>query len=120
MGANTAIQNSAGETPRDVARRFAQLAAIKVLGGDPLKDEDEAGDGSGIGDFADPPYGSTEARDGVELTEQQIQEAQGRAKKKVEDLERLLELAKANYKQLGGTLDDKEKQRLREIREKDR
>ena len=27
------IANNAGETPRDVARRFAQLAAIKLLGG---------------------------------------------------------------------------------------
>ena len=28
------ITNTAGETPKDVARRFAQLAAIKLLGGD--------------------------------------------------------------------------------------
>ena len=29
------IQNQAGETPRDVARRFGQLACVKILGGDP-------------------------------------------------------------------------------------
>lgn len=29
------IQNQAGETPRDVARRFSQLACVKLLGGDP-------------------------------------------------------------------------------------
>ena len=34
MGANMDITNLAGESPCDVARRFAQLAAIKVLGGD--------------------------------------------------------------------------------------
>ena len=34
MGANMTITNSAGESPRDIARRFAQLAAVKLLGGD--------------------------------------------------------------------------------------
>ena len=33
MGANMNITNTAGETARDVARRFAQLAAVKLLGG---------------------------------------------------------------------------------------
>lgn len=28
------IQNSAGETPMDVANRFAQLACVKLLKGD--------------------------------------------------------------------------------------
>lgn len=35
MGADTEIANTAGETPRDIARRFAQLACVKLLGGDP-------------------------------------------------------------------------------------
>ena len=34
MGANLTITNQAGETPKDVARRFAQLAVVKLLGGD--------------------------------------------------------------------------------------
>lgn len=33
-GANIEIVNNAGETPKDVARRFSQLAAVKLLGGD--------------------------------------------------------------------------------------
>lgn len=33
MGANLTINNSAGETPKDVAARFAQLAAVKMLKG---------------------------------------------------------------------------------------
>lgn len=33
MGANMTINNSAGETPKDVAARFAQLAAVKMLKG---------------------------------------------------------------------------------------
>ena len=34
MGANTDITNNAGETPRDVASRFGQLAAVKLLTGE--------------------------------------------------------------------------------------
>lgn len=34
MGANTSLTNDLGETPKDVARRFAQLACVKILGGD--------------------------------------------------------------------------------------
>ena len=33
-GANASITNSAGENAKDVARRFAQLPAIRILGGD--------------------------------------------------------------------------------------
>ena len=32
-GANGSIQNNAGENAKDVARRFAQLPAIRILGG---------------------------------------------------------------------------------------
>jgi len=32
MGADMTIVNKAGETPRDVARRFARLAAVRLLG----------------------------------------------------------------------------------------
>ena len=31
MAANLTITNNAGETPKDVARRFAQLAAVRLL-----------------------------------------------------------------------------------------
>lgn len=34
MGANVKIMNDAGETARDVARRFARLAAMRMLGPD--------------------------------------------------------------------------------------
>lgn len=33
MGANLSVNNSAGENPKDVAARFAQLAAVKMLKG---------------------------------------------------------------------------------------
>lgn len=43
----------------------------------------------------------------------------GRAKKKVEELERLLEIAKKNYTQLGGRIIE-DRKRLQEIRDKDK
>ena len=46
MGANMSITNQAGETPRDVARRFSKLACVKLLGRDPLlRGEQEDVDG---------------------------------------------------------------------------
>ena len=33
MGANMTVNNNAGENPKDVAARFAQLAAVKMLKG---------------------------------------------------------------------------------------
>ena len=42
----------------------------------------------------------------------------GRAKLRVEELERLLEIAKKNFVQLGGTLSE-ERRRIREMRDKD-
>ena len=42
-----------------------------------------------------------------------------RAKEKLEELERLLEIAKRNYTQLGGRLSE-DRKRLQEIRDKDK
>lgn len=42
----------------------------------------------------------------------------GRAKLRVEELERLLEIAKKNFVQLGGTLSE-DRRRIREMRDKD-
>lgn len=43
----------------------------------------------------------------------------GRSKKKVDDLERLLAVAKKNYTQLGGRLTE-ERKRLQEMKDKDK
>ena len=43
----------------------------------------------------------------------------GRARRKVDDLERLLEVAKRNFTQLGGTLSE-DRKRLQDIRDKDK
>ena len=42
----------------------------------------------------------------------------GRAKMKMDELERLLEVAKRNFVQLGGSLEE-DRRRLREMRDKD-
>lgn len=122
MGANMSITNVAGERPRDVARRFAQLAVVRLLGED--EDEDDAEDdprGEGGSedeeeeDMARPAAGNTEG-DGIQLSKEEIRESRGRARKKMDELERLLEVAKRNYVQFGGRLTE-ERRRLREDRD---
>jgi len=39
MGADMTITNQAGETPRDIARRFGRLAIVRLLGPSPSEDE---------------------------------------------------------------------------------
>ncbi|XP_064638781.1 ankyrin repeat domain-containing protein 42-like isoform X2 [Lineus longissimus] len=128
MGANMSITNNAGETPKDIARRFAQLAAVKVLGGEDDSDDENAEYGGVDADADDvdgeqngisrPPAGNTEG-DGIELTKKQKKMALGRSKKKIEDLDKLLEVAKTNYIQLGGQLTE-DRRRLRAERENER
>ena len=43
----------------------------------------------------------------------------GRARKKIDDLERLLDVAKNNFRQLGGKLDE-DKKKAREVKEAER
>lgn len=56
---------------------------------------------------------------GVVLNERQKQESRSRAKKRVSELERMLEIAKKNYTQLGGRLAE-DKKRMQQIRDKDK
>ena len=107
MGGNMTITNNAGETPRDVARRYAQLAAFKLLDGNAIQDEDEEDKDRDSDEESSYNAGNTEG-EGIEIT----REAKGRAKKKMEELERLLEVAKRNFQQMGGRLaEDRERQR---------
>ncbi|KAK3092458.1 hypothetical protein FSP39_003038 [Pinctada imbricata] len=117
MGANMTIANQAGETPRDVARRFAQLACVKLLGGDPEEDNTAVPGGEDSEDEIQMD-GSTEGR-GVPQTELERKKAKARARAKVEELERLLEIAKKNFSQMGGRLPE-ERKRMQEIRDKDK
>uniref|UniRef100_A0A1I8FM01 ANK_REP_REGION domain-containing protein n=1 Tax=Macrostomum lignano TaxID=282301 RepID=A0A1I8FM01_9PLAT len=54
-----------------------------------------------VDDMSDPPYGNTEG-DSLQLTPEQIQQAQAGPRKKIDELRRLLLVAEENYKQLGG------------------
>ncbi|MBN3308856.1 ANR42 protein, partial [Amia calva] len=113
MGADHNITNDAGETPKDIAKRFAQLAAVKLLGGGgPEEDSDEELD------CTEPSFferhgveGSTDSFEDVNLSVTQKKEGRMRAYKKIEEIERLLEIAKSNYRQLGGILEEDRKER---------
>jgi ankyrin repeat domain-containing protein 42 len=166
MGANINITNNAGENPKDVARRFAQLAVIKLLGGDE-DDLDESANGASGGEgesrrsrkgrkgkkgrrrsksqggtdeddddesdeerpygarsdesddgLGAPAAGNTEG-DGIRSSKKQQKESKGRARKRVEELERMLEVAKGNYVQLGGKIAE-DRRRLKEDRDSKR
>lgn len=98
-GANLRIVNSAGETPKDVARRFGRLGCIAILGGD--SDDEENLVDEGAEDFKpSEPQSKAEAR--------------GRAKRKIDELLHLLDVAKMNYRQLGGVLDEDQKRQEEE------
>uniref|UniRef100_A0A4W3JWB6 Ankyrin repeat domain 42 n=2 Tax=Callorhinchus milii TaxID=7868 RepID=A0A4W3JWB6_CALMI len=120
MGADHNIKNDAGETAKDVAKRFSQLAAVKLLGGglDDNSDEELNKD--------DPSFfdqhgveGSTDSQGDVNLNASQKREARMRAYQKIEQFEHLLEVAKSNYKQLGGLLEE-DQLRQKEENERDR
>lgn len=119
MGANMNITNTAGETPRDVARRFSQLAAVKLLGGSGPEEAEETALGS-----EEESEGDTDGEDGdgvrrrARKSKKPKDNAKGRAKMKMDELDRLLEVAKRNYVQLGGSLEE-DRRRLREMRDKD-
>nr|XP_033803600.1 ankyrin repeat domain-containing protein 42 isoform X2 [Geotrypetes seraphini] len=115
IGADYDITNEAGETPKDVAKRFAQLAAVKLLGGSEEDESDEE-----LGDD-DPKFferhgveGSTDNKDDLHLSALEKKEARIRAYKKIGDLTRLLEIAKSNYGQLGGIMEEDIKKKKEE------
>lgn len=116
MGADVGIANAAGETPRDIARRFAKLACVKLLGGDPEEDTSVVvGEEKEDSDDADLPAG-IRRRD--RSKKKNGSDPKGRARLRVDELERLLEIAKQNYVQMGGALSE-DRKRIREMRDKD-
>lgn len=117
MGADVEIANAAGETPRDIARRFAQLACVKVLGGDPEEDTSVVVGGEEEDSDDDDDVAAGIRRRDRSQKKGKI-DAKGRARVRVDELERLLEIAKKNFVQLGGTLSE-DRRRLREMRDKD-
>lgn len=112
MGADVEITNTAGETPRDIARRFAHLACVKLLGGDPEEDTSVV-----VGSEDEDDNSATGIRR-RNRKQDNGSDAKGRAKLRVEELERLLEISKKNYVQLGGTLSE-DRRRIHEMRDRD-
>jgi ankyrin repeat domain-containing protein 42 len=116
MGADMTVINHAGETARDVARRFARLAAVRLLG-QGQEDADDAADKALKADRqSDTECSNNDSADDAEGKKKRPKahdkDARGRARKKMEELERLLEVAKNNYIQLGGVVNrDQKKQK---------
>ncbi|RNA14408.1 ankyrin repeat domain-containing 42 [Brachionus plicatilis] len=100
-GADLKLTNQAGETARDVAKRFAQLACVKMLNSESLSDEEDYQGG----EKTDLNF-KGESRDGIQLSSQNKKDAKSRAKRRLEEVEKQLVIAKSNYLQLGGRLED--------------
>ncbi|VDP91429.1 unnamed protein product [Echinostoma caproni] len=124
-GADPNIVNHLGERPADIARRYGELAALDLL--DPqtklstdnnTKDEnDETMKWLNDALPSNIPFGYVEGEIETELVYDR-EAALGRAQKKIEKLEQLLQLAKSDYKQLGGGPTEtelREKERLQAV-----
>lgn len=117
MGADSYITDKAGEKPSDVAKRFAQLAAVKLLEGLQKYDVDDyvEVDENDIKFFERHGVeGSTDAKDDLCLSESDKTNARMRAYKKIVELRKLLEIAESNYKQLGGITEEDVKKKKEE------
>ncbi|XP_028729292.1 ankyrin repeat domain-containing protein 42 isoform X1 [Peromyscus leucopus] len=118
MGANSNIINKAGEKPSDVAKRFAHLAAVKLLEG---LQKYELDDEIGIDDSHTEFFlrhgveGSTDAKDDLCLSDADKAKARMRAHKKIVELRQLLEIAESNFKHLGGITEEDLQQRKEQL-----
>ncbi|XP_019384089.1 PREDICTED: ankyrin repeat domain-containing protein 42 [Crocodylus porosus] len=120
MGADCDITNEAGETPKDVARRFAQLAAVELLTQVTGDNSDEELDINDIRFFdRHGVEGSTDSKGDLTLDQVNKRDARIRAYQRIEELKQLLEIACSNYKQLGG-ITEEERVRKKEEREADK
>ncbi|XP_050010419.1 ankyrin repeat domain-containing protein 42, partial [Alexandromys fortis] len=109
MGANSSITNKAGERPSDVAKRFAHLAAVKLLEGlQKYEMDDEVGiDDSHTQFFVKHGVeGSTDAKGDLCLSDADKANARMRAHKKIVELRQLLEIAESNFRHLGGITEE--------------
>ncbi|KFO30484.1 Ankyrin repeat domain-containing protein 42 [Fukomys damarensis] len=118
MGADNNILNKAGERPSDVAKRFAHLAAVKLLEGIQKYDLDDENDI----DENDKKFflrhgveGSTDAKEDLCLSELDKTDARMRAYKKIVELRHLLEIAESNYKHLGGITEEDLRQKKAQL-----
>ncbi|XP_074391203.1 ankyrin repeat domain-containing protein 42 isoform X3 [Zonotrichia albicollis] len=117
MGADCDITNDAGETPKDVAKRFGHLAAVELLtprtGNSNSSDEEL--DANNIKFFETHGVeGSTDSKEDLTLDKAEKRNARVRAYHKIKELQRLLEIAYSNYRQLGGVTEEEKKMRKEE------
>ncbi|XP_045433600.1 ankyrin repeat domain-containing protein 42 isoform X4 [Pipistrellus kuhlii] len=117
MGADSNITNKAGEKPSDVAKRFAHLAAVKLLEGQQKYDIDDYEiDEDDMKCFIRHGVeGSTDAKNDLYLNESDKTDARMRAYKKIVELRHLLEIAESNYKHLGGITEEDLKQKKEQL-----
>ncbi|KAM6212617.1 LOW QUALITY PROTEIN: ankyrin repeat domain-containing protein 42 [Sarcoramphus papa] len=117
MGADCDITNDAGETPKDVAKRFAQLAAVELLTqrtGDSNSSDEEL-DANNIKFFERHGVeGSTDSKEDLTLDKAEKRNARIRAYRKIQELQQLLEIAYSNYRQLGGITEEEKKMKKEE------
>ncbi|KAM9565232.1 ankyrin repeat domain-containing protein 42 isoform 4-T7 [Guaruba guarouba] len=117
MGADCDIRNDAGETPKDVAKRFAQLAAVEFLTqrtGDSNSSDEEL-DANNIKFFESHGVeGSTDSKADLTLGKAEKRDARMRAYHKIQELQQLLEIAYSNYRQLGGITEEEKKMKKEE------
>ncbi|XP_068786672.1 ankyrin repeat domain-containing protein 42 isoform X5 [Struthio camelus] len=117
MGADCDITNEAGETPKDVAKRFAQLAAVELLtqrSGDSNSDDEEL-DASNMKFFERHGVeGSTDSKEDLTLDKAEKRNARIRAYHKIQELRQLLEIAYSNYRHLGGITEEERKMKKEE------
>ncbi|XP_037986348.1 ankyrin repeat domain-containing protein 42 isoform X2 [Motacilla alba alba] len=117
MGADCDITNDAGETPKDVAKRFGHLAAVELLAprtGNSNSSEEEL-DANNIKFFETHGVeGSTDSKEDLTLDKAEKRNARVRAYHKIKELQRLLEIAYSNYRQLGGVTEEERKTRKEE------
>ncbi|KAM6157490.1 ankyrin repeat domain-containing protein 42 [Rhynchocyon petersi] len=118
MGADSNITNKAGEKPSDVAKRFAHLAAVKILEGlqkYDIDDENEIDENDVKFFTRHDVEGSTDAKDDLCQSESDKVDARMRAFKKIVELRHLLEIAESNYKHLGGITEEDLKQKKEQL-----
>ncbi|XP_049679422.1 ankyrin repeat domain-containing protein 42 isoform X3 [Accipiter gentilis] len=117
MGADCDITNDAGETPKDVAKRFAHLAAVELLTritGDSNSSDEEL-DANNIKFFERHGVeGSTDSKEDLTLDKAEKRNARIRAYRKIQELQQLLEIAYSNYRQLGGITEEEKKMKKEE------
>ncbi|XP_066197369.1 ankyrin repeat domain-containing protein 42 [Sylvia atricapilla] len=117
MGADCDIANDAGETPKDVAKRFSHVAAVELLtpGTGNNNSSDEELDANNIKFFETHGVeGSTDSKEDLTLDKAEKMNARIRAYHKIKELQRLLEIAYSNYRQLGGITEEERKMKKEE------